>query len=437
MSTVPARAAASFFTFAIAMTAAAGAQTDPPTEATKAPANRLEAAPAVQFQADSNVFQRVGPASSTFGEQSERFRDPQQREAVRAEQRAQILESHRDIAKLLQLDGATATKLIELLADLKTSELEQFYASAAAKPSPSPMSDSLLPRAQRETQKVQALRNLLGQEKLERYQAFETYINDYRQVEKLDARLDAGDKLSLDQKQRLAELWHQQSRDEIHSTRFSMRSGSPFGFGNSLRQLPSREEMQRNSQLMTIASNEESWRRMPEADERLRRRAAEFLTPPQLDALAQMNAERADTLRKWIEGARVQAGLSPKIPDEPETTQPPAPVPVVGDVKLAVMLSINGGEATHYTDTVPNGESVTFPCAGLFVEVRPTVYDNDWYDVRVLYYEPDSRGGRRLIGEGGQMGMVTRDSRPGGAGGTVITGNQGYAIELSTNVEPA
>jgi hypothetical protein len=435
MSTVPARVA-NLFTFAIAMTAVAGAQTDPPTEATQAPANRLEAAPAVQFQADSNVFQALGPASSTFREQSERFRDPQQREAIKAEQRAQILESHRDIAKLLQLDGATATKLIELLVDLKTSELEQFYASAAAKPSPGAMSDTLLPRAQRETQKVQALRNLLGQEKLERYQAFETYVNDYRQVEKLDARLDAAYKLSIEQKQRLAELWHEHTRNEIHSTRFSMRSGSPFGPGTLLRQMPSHEEMQRNAQLMTIASNEESWRRMPKADERLRQRAAEFLTPPQLDALAQMNAERADTLRKWIEGARVQAGLSPKIPDEPETTEPPAPTPVVGDVKLAVKLTVNGGEATHYTDTLRNGESVTFPCAGLFVEVRPTVYDNDWYDVRVLYYEPDSRGGRRLIGEGGQMGRVTRDNHSGGTGGTVITGNQGYAIELSTSAEP-
>jgi hypothetical protein len=79
----------------------------------------------------------------------------------------------------------------------------------------------------------------------------------------------------------------------------------------------------------------------------------------------------------------------------------------------------------------------TFRCPeGLFVEVRPTIYDDDSFEVRVLYYEPDSRGGRRLIGNGGQMGIVTRDSQPGGTGGTVIVGNQGYAIEMSTKVEP-
>jgi hypothetical protein len=73
----------------------------------------------------------------------------------------------------------------------------------------------------------------------------------------------------------------------------------------------------------------------------------------------------------------------------------------------------------------------------LIVEVRPTIYDNDMFDVRVLYYEPNSRGGRRLIGEGGQMGKVTRDNQSGGTGGSVITGNKGYAIEMSTKVEPA
>jgi hypothetical protein len=149
-----------------------------------------------------------------------------------------------------------------------------------------------------------------------------------------------------------------------------------------------------------------------------------------------MNAERADHLKKWIEGARVQAGLSAEIPEQPEVTEPPAPTPLAGDVKIVIKLLVNG-EPTHYTDTVRNGASVTFRSAeGLFVEVRPTLYDDDGFDVRVLYYEPDSRGGRRLIGEGGQMGIVTRHNHPGGTGGTVITGNKGYAIEMTTKVEP-
>lgn len=430
-----ARIAAGLSMFAIAITGVARAQTDPPTEVNKEE-NRLEAAPSVQFQSDSRVFQLFGPPSSTFREQSERFSDPEKRAAFRDEQRAQIAESHQAVGELLQLDAATESKLLDLLADAQTNDLEQFYTGAASRSAQggNPF-ESLKNRADRETAKVQALRDLLGQEKLERYQAFATLVSDYGQVERLNARLDAAHKLTIDQKQRLAQTWHEHSRSEINETRFPGRMRNPFGMsvGGGM---PSHEELQRHSQLMTITGNEKSWRRMPEANERLRQRAAEFLTPPQLAALAQMNKEKADNLQKWIEGARARAGLSAEIPEQPETTEPPAPTPIAGNVKLAVKLIVNG-EPTHYTDTVGNGEAVTFRSAeGLFVEVQPTVYDDDGFDVRVLYYEPDSRGGRRQIGQGGQMGIVTRDNQPGGTGGTVIVGNKGYAIELTTKVEP-
>lgn len=438
MSRVPTRVAAGLSIVVIALTGVAAAQTDPPTEAAKEH-NRLEAVPSIQFQADSNVFQMFGPASPTFREQSERFRDPVQRAAFRAEQRAQIMESHQTVGELLELDAATESKLFDLLADFQTNDLEQFYTTAAARASQRNPFEPLTARAERETVKVQALRELLGQEKLERYQVFATLVNDYRQVAKLNERLEAAHKLTIDQQQRLAQLWHEQIHGEIYNTRFSLHRQNPFaGPLGQMGQMPSREDMMRNSQLMTIASNEDNWRRMPKADEQLRQRAAEFLTASQLASLALMNAEKADNLRKWIIGARAEAGLSPEIPEQPEATEPPTPMPMAGAVKLAVKLTINGGEATHYTDTLRNGESATFQSAeGLIVEVRPTIYDNDMFDVRVLYYEPNSRGGRRLIGEGGQMGKVTRDNQSGGTGGSVITGNKGYAIEMSTKVEPA
>lgn len=389
-----------------------------------------------RVQTDSNIFQVLGPGSSTFRQQSERFKDPRQRAAVKAEQRASILETHRDIGVLLQIDPAIEHELVELLAEVQTSDLERFYTSATANPTPGDQWDSLYAHAQRETEKVQALRELLGQEKLERYKTFATLVNEYRQVAKLDARLAPAHKLNLDQKQRMAELWRDHTRSQIEGDRISMHSHGRFGF--SLGQpMPSREELQRQSQLTTITANEASWRRMPKADEELGKRAAEFLDPMQLNALAEMNAERADSLRQWIENARVQAGLSPQIPAEPEVTPPPAPIPVAGDVKVAIKIAINRGEATHYTDTVRNGGAVAFPCAeGLFVEARPTVYDNDVFDVRLFYYEPDSRGGRRLIGEGVQMGRVIKGSESSGAGGSVVTGNKGYAIQTSVQVEP-
>lgn len=439
MSRVPARIATSVSIFAIAVTGMADAQER----------NTLEVVPSIQFQAEPRVgvLRAFDGQSEMFREQAERFRDPEQRAKFRDEQRQQLVESHQDIGEILQLDPATESKLFDLLADAQTNDMEQFYTRAAGGSSPGPSQGSsqlnpferspfepMIARAERETAKVQALREVLGQEKLERYQAYAPLVNDYRQVAKLDARLAPGDKLSLDQKQRLADIWHKQVHSEINNNRLAMRMLSPLG---SPGQLPSREEMQRNSQLMTLTTNEQNWRQMPKSDAELRKRAARFLTPTQLDALSQMNSERADHLRKWIEGARAQMGLSPEIPEEPETAEPPPPKPVKGKVKVAVKLTVNGGEATHYTDTVSSGKSVSFKSSsGLIVEVQPTLYDDDSFNVRVLYYEPNTRGGKRLIGEGGQMGIITRDNQAGGSSGSVVTGNQGYAIEMSTKVEP-
>jgi hypothetical protein len=433
MSTIPSRIAASLSIVAITLTAATHAQTDPPTDA---PPRRivLEPLQGVQFQSDSRVFQTFGEGSLTLRAQSERFFDPQQRPAVRAEQRAHILETHRDIGELLQLDATTESKLIELLTDHQMNYLERFYASVAARMPQSDPWDSLYVQAENTTAKVQALRELLGQEKLERYQAFSQLVNDYAQVARLDARLDAPHKLNIDQKRRLAELWQEQMRKEIEASRRTLSTRSPFGFSPG-QELPSIEELQSQSELMGIARNEDNWRRMPKAHQWLRQRAAKFLTRQQLDALSQMNAEKADSLQKWIENARLQAGLSLQIPEEPETPAPPLPALLAGKVKVVVKLTINRNDANHFTHTGRNGKAVTFESAeGLLVEVRPEVYEDQTFDVRVFYYEADGRGGRRLIGEGGQMGKVTKGDS-GGTGGNVITGNQAYAVLLSAQAE--
>ncbi|MET0535200.1 MAG: hypothetical protein ABW171_13350 [Steroidobacter sp.] len=392
----------------------------------------------VQFHSGSNVFQTSG--SPVFRQQAERFKTPEGRAAVRAEQREQILESHQDIGELLELDAATVSKLVELLADLQTKDLEQFYVSPPPEPARTSAWEAIHARAERETAKVKKLRDLLGQEKLERYQAFTTQVNNYRQVATFDAQLDSPHKLNLEQKQQLAELYREQIRSEIDRSRLSVRGRSPM-FGPMQGQLRSHEELQRQSQLMTITANEESWRRMPKSDEQLRQRASAFLTPAQLDVLARMQADKASRLQQWIENARIQAGLSQEIPAEAEEKQSEAPPLLDGSIKLAVKLTINGGEATHFTHTGRNGEAVTFRAQGLIVEMQPKLFVDDAFDVRVSYFEPNSSGGRRLIGESGQMGVINRTSPgmppgTGGSGGTVITGNKGYAVELSTQLEP-
>ena len=116
MSTVPVRIAASLSMVAISVTSSAQE-------------NRLEAAgPSIQFQAESDgsPFQSFSDGSRRVQEQAERFRDPQQRALIQAEQRKQLLDSHQYAPEILELDAATTDKLIDLLADYQTRNLEQF-----------------------------------------------------------------------------------------------------------------------------------------------------------------------------------------------------------------------------------------------------------------------------------------------------------------------
>ncbi|HEY0939907.1 MAG TPA: hypothetical protein VGE08_07400 [Steroidobacter sp.] len=87
--------------------------------------------------------------------------------------------------------------------------------------------------------------------------------------------------------------------------------------------------------------------------------------------------------------------------------------------------------------TFVNGESFTFAAgAGLIAEATPTMYDDDWVDVHLKYYEDGVTGRRRLIGGN----ISTTHTRPpegspasGGSSGVVISGRRGYAVE--TNVK--
>ena len=403
----------------------------------------------VQFEASSSTgstLQVFGPGSQAMRQMRERLKDPQQRAALRTEWRAHIAESHPDIGQALDIDAATEEKLIELLTDHQMDQLDEFHLRFEDDRTPAQTQSEqtqIRALADRETKRIEALRELLGQERLERYQTFKTTSRERTQVAMLDARLDPAHKLRADQKERLIAVYQEHNIRDLDQHRLSTFSRSPFG--TAFRELPSAEELQRISQLQTIASNEEIWRRMPQSDGLLRQRAAEFLTEPQLTALAQMNAAEANSLQRWIEQARAQAGLSPNIPEHseapPEASQPPR-TPLAEDVKLSIKLAVNGSEPAVFTHVGRNGEPATFAIAeGLLVEARPTAYDDEMFDLQMTYYEEGSTG-KRVIGRMGQMGPITRatvdpsslDRRGGGS--TVVTGSKGYAVEVSVLVEP-
>jgi hypothetical protein len=409
----------------------------------------------VQFEASSssgNTLQIVGPGSQAMRQMRERLKDPQQRATLRTEWRAQIAESHPDIGQALGIDAATEEKLLELLTDHQMDHLDEFHLryeddrTPAQTQSEETHNHALAARA---TKKVEALRELLGQERLERYQTFKTTSRERVQVAMLDARLDPAHKLRADQKERLIAVYQEHNTRDLDQHRLTTFSRSPFG--TAFRELPSAEELQRISQLQTIAGNEEIWRGMPQSDRLLRQHAAEFLTEPQLATLAQMNAAEASSLQRWIEKARAQAGLSPNIPEDsdapPEPMQPPR-TPLAEEVKLSIKVAVNGSEPADFTHVGRNGEPATFAIAErLLVEARPTVYDDETFDLQMTYYEEGSTG-KREIGRMGQMGPITRvpvdpsclDRRGSGStvvsGNTVVTGSKGYAVEMSVRIEP-
>jgi hypothetical protein len=346
---------------------------------------------------------------------------------------------------VLELDAATTEKVIELLTDQQMERLDQMYLRTENGSIPGHLwADLTQAQAETQTKYIQALREVLGQEKLERYQTFERTLGERERVAQLDARLAPAHKLQPDQRERLIVLYQDDTARYVAEMRFDRQPFAPFG--PHMQTATSLEEMQRQSQLMTIAANEQNWRRLPEARRWLRQRAAAILTPAQLATLQQMHEEEIDGQKQWIEQMRVDAGLSAEIPAEPEESEAakaPNRTPIAGEVKFRIQLTVNRNEPNKFTHVGSNGASVTFECAdGLLMEVTPILYDDDVYNVGVTYYEQGSNGKRR-IGQSGQMGVLEKQ-QPGsaslefsGSSTTILTGNKGYAVELKARIEPA
>jgi hypothetical protein len=155
-----------------------------------------------------------------------------------------------------------------------------------------------------------------------------------------------------------------------------------------------------------------------------------------------MNAEQQSNLRQWIEGARIRAGLSPEIPAHAEPPVPqsqPQRTAVAGQVKVEFTIRVNHHEETRVSHVGVNGEPFTIEAAdGLIVEAIPTLFDDNWLDVKTTYYERSDTG-KRQIGAGG-LGTLSRftDSTGnlGGGSGSVVIGTKAYAITVMATAEP-
>ncbi|WP_129647874.1 hypothetical protein [Peristeroidobacter agariperforans] len=415
----------------------------PPPAATHAPLTIVE-------HSSSNVFREVDPSASggvpaadeqgakaqnrfrfVTGEEAneysrrlkERLTDPEQRAALRAEQRAVLMSQNAGVGRLVGLDPATEQKLIELLTDQQMERLDQVHMQ------PRPTVPDLQQYADQATQRMNALRDLLGDEKLERFRDFELSQSERHWVSRLAARLAPAYKLQPDQEDQLTALKHEQ----FQTSSAAMESWRVFR--RPLGQLTSLEEMQRESQRQSRIANENSWRKRQVENPLLEQKAAAFLTPVQLAELSRYHAEEQDTSRRYVESARAEAGLDPKIPEQAEVAEE-TPKLIEAQLQIEVSLTVNREPAT-VTRTVRNGESFTFEVAqGLTVEATPTMYGDDWIEVHLKYYEDRTNGRRRLSGGSISVAQARQPDgslSSGGSSGTVITGRKGYAVETKVN----
>ena len=399
-------------------------------------------APFTIIQRGTNVFRPVEPTPAEQGakmrnriefvtgdqanERAQRMRerlgDPEQRVALRAEQRAAVAAQNTGVGRLVGLDPVMEQQLIELLTDQQMEQLQRVHLQ------PGPNFPDLQQAADEITQRMNALRALLGDEKLERFQDFETSRSGRYWVSRLSERLAPADQLQPDQVDRLTALKHEQFE------RASV-ANAPWRSLRPPRDQPiSFEDLRRDSQRQTRVANENAWRRRHVENRALEQQAASFLTSAQLAELSRYQAEEQDDLRRYLESARAQAGLDPTIPEQPEVVEE-APKLIDARVQVEVSLIVNR-EPTKVMRTVRTGESFTFEAAqGLIVEATPMMYDHDWIYVQLKYYEDGATGRRRLSGGS----ISTSPARPsagspgagGGSSGTVITGRKGYAVETS------
>ncbi len=382
------------------------------------------------------VFATLGEPSRSMDEMRARLADPEQRKAMRTQNRASLEQIYPDVEEVLNLDATTHATLMDLLTDQYMDSLDAMFGEHRRE-----ASFATQGLAAAENRKLDQLRVVLGDDGLARYQEYTATVHERRQVREVDAALGATDKLSPEQKVRLVRLFQETNRMSLPPpgpSRMSalLRSRDPRSPGF-------KEDLQRQSQLSTIEGNQEVLRLREASNRRMAEQASGFLSPVQNAALTKANEANEARLRQWIVQARATAGLDPAIPERGSDENPPRRKPVSGEVTLDITVRIDGGEPVHVTHTGPNGEPLKFKASeDLFAEAEWTLFDDNWVDVRLAFFEDGPNGLRRLQGGAGlaAMGRVIDDSAPGrntighrGTSSTIVTGRRAYSVELSAS----
>jgi hypothetical protein len=157
----------------------------------------------------------------------EQLADPKQRAQVVNERIEQQRSSLRDLIALLRLDSRTEDKLLALLADQQLSQELQPRSFGMVAPSIerndgkpyNPMRDE----AARYTQRMNEIRKIIGTTRLDDYVDYQRKLGSRTYVSKFDAVLPAEGKLTLEQRNALTDLFH----DQIYRSHLQPRGLGP------------------------------------------------------------------------------------------------------------------------------------------------------------------------------------------------------------------
>jgi hypothetical protein len=370
--------------------------------------------------------------SRQTAEMQKRLNDPRLRDELRVETRAQIVWMNPDLAQVLGLDPQAESRLLDLLTDQQMTHLRQYWSGELLPQRPATaagLNDRQLKRAEEQTRRLEELRNLLGEEGLERYRNYQDTVHQRQAVRLFAARLQQEDQLTSDQSDRLMLLLRQQLEEQLRGRQFESHASHRFP--------PADPEA---GQKHNVALNEWSFWRMQTESQQLISRLPEVLTPRQIDVFVQMEAEKIDCQRSVVEQMRVDAGMSREIPAPGAADEDLQRKRVPGRVKLEISVKVNEGQPTVVSLVTENGRAASFEGPeSLWVEATPTLFEDGWADVRFDFYE-QSGGKWRALGGSPGMGMQTRHPRRVPVGDlamrTVITGSRGYALAIGARVTP-
>jgi len=356
--------------------------------------------------------------------------DPKQRAQVMGERIEQQRSTNRDLPALLRLDPRTADRLFAVLADLQLSQELAGYPSRAFaradKTANGKPYDPMRSAAQRYTQRMAEIGKIIGATRLDDYVDYERKAGDRTMVDQFDQLLPADSKLTFEQRNSLAELFHQQAQSIFVDSRMLGRS-SPSDLTLS------EPERNRRMRVRNLALNERSATLQEAANREVVDRAASILTPEQTKTLTRWKQQQLDQRRAWAQAQRRVLGIDAEAElDLTDQEILPSP-PISKNLRLSIDLTVNDTQVVKELTSVRGG-TVSLEAEGLLVEVRPYM-EQERLLAELKIYER-VRGGRRLLGQMGGSAALIEAGKPslfGGGGGTIVQGRKGYAINWSVS----